>query len=316
MSEDSIFEKFEEQLAKLKAEVEKLRKAADENTGKIMPVKSVAGAFGSLCGIDAYPRNNHGYSYRTPSVSERAKAKKAHIEELWKAACEAHEQNITALENNKRVRERIELFMTSVGIPKEYSRYERVGKKRNPEWVKKYSGWLSDMNSNVPIRDGFEGLESEYKRHLQSVAEFISKSKREEEEQRKAKEAEAKAQESEKVRAVLVMKYGLEYSANYKDLLDAVLGKDKYLRLAHYLMRNRGDWSDGHSYADIGLSGFEVEMDKDKDIYDDIQSCIENWSGDGRVFRDTYWNYSVLFGLVPKDLYEDYEIIWSEADKD
>jgi len=81
--------------------------------------------------------------------------------------------------------------------------------------------------------------------------------------------------------------------------IEATLLKNKYLRLAYYLNKNRNDWSDGHSYAESGLSGFAVEKQIDSDIYNDISSYIDDgWDGDGRVFRDCKYNYTVLYGMV------------------
>ena len=54
-----------------------------------------------------------------------------------------------------------------------------------------------------------------------------------------------------------------------EDILDVILEKDKYLRLAHYLLKNREDWNDGYSYAESGLNGFDVETETDKLIEDD-----------------------------------------------
>jgi hypothetical protein len=88
-------------------------------------------------------------------------------------------------------------------------------------------------------------------------------------------------------------------------LLEAILRKNKYLYLAHYLSLNRGDWNDGYSYADTGLNGFTVETDEDKEIYADVCSYFEDFS-DGRVFRDSVWNYTRLFSMVSTDLMDDY----------
>lgn len=98
----------------------------------------------------------------------------------------------------------------------------------------------------------------------------------------------------------------------YQKKLEFILSKNKYLHLAHYLQKNRGDWSDGYSYAETGLENFSIESDTDQKIYDEIKELIDDWDFDGRCFRDCNWNYSVLFGMVDdKDLMTDYEFITS-----
>lgn len=84
---------------------------------------------------------------------------------------------------------------------------------------------------------------------------------------------------------------------------------NKYLHLAHWLNRNREDWSDGYSYAEVGINNFKVENEQDREILDSLLALIdENWDGDGRVFRDTKWNYDALYSLVPEDLRSDFMI--------
>jgi len=101
-----------------------------------------------------------------------------------------------------------------------------------------------------------------------------------------------------------------------RDLLDVILEKDKYLRLGHYLLKNREDWNDGYSYAENGLNGFIVESDEDGLIAADIQNCIDNWDGDGRCFRDCQYNYDHCFSLVKDEqLYKDYQLVKSWVDK-
>jgi len=111
---------------------------------------------------------------------------------------------------------------------------------------------------------------------------------------------------------LLLAKYDLDLTQDWEDLLDIVINKNKYLYLAYYLEKNRGDWNDGYSYAETGLDNFTIENELDQDIHNDIYSYIENWDGDGRVFRDCNYNYSYLYGIVAdleSDLYKDFQVI-------
>ena len=102
-----------------------------------------------------------------------------------------------------------------------------------------------------------------------------------------------------------------EPESDKQEILDAILEKNKYLRLAHYLRMNRGDWTDGYDYAETGLSGFVVETEVDSEIEKDITHHINNWDGDGRIFRDCEYNYNVIFGMVEDEqLMKDYNSVY------
>jgi hypothetical protein len=143
---------------------------------------------------------------------------------------------------------------------------------------------------------------------MAEIAQWAKKKIEEDAAKQRAIEAEQKAVEAEKRRGTLVLKYELPYEATWDAILNELLGKNKYLRLAHYLQLNRGDSSDGYAYASEGLDGFKAESDEDKAIHRDLYGCIEDWDGDGRVFRDTSWNYDRLFAMVPEKLMADYRI--------
>lgn len=133
--------------------------------------------------------------------------------------------------------------------------------------------------------------------------------KRKEEQNKKQQEVERK--ENERLLAFMLSKYELDITSDWEDLQRAIINKNKYLYLAHYLMRNRGDWSDGYSYAETGLDGFVIETEQDQEISDCINDIITTCDDvDGRYFRDCKWSYDVLYGIVNKQnptLYEDYQ---------
>lgn len=59
-----------------------------------------------------------------------------------------------------------------------------------------------------------------------------------------------------------------------EEKLDTILEKSKYLYLAHYLEKNRGDWSSGYNYARVGINGFGVESELDGMIWEEIEGLI------------------------------------------
>lgn len=142
-------------------------------------------------------------------------------------------------------------------------------------------------------------------------------------EQKTANELRQKEDEAQKIKKEqdykillisLVKKYDLPESVVFEsadEVADAIASKNKYLYLARYLAKNRGDWNDGCSYAETGMHNFTVTNGStiDKEISEQIYSLINNWDGDGRVFRDCEWSYDKLFSMVEKqspELYADY----------
>ena len=101
-------------------------------------------------------------------------------------------------------------------------------------------------------------------------------------------------------------------------LLVHLLSLNKYLRLAHYLRRNRMDASDGYNHAREGLRQFSVDTNKDlaialeitQKLNDETEQMIEYGGIDGRVFSDGDYGYDELFSMAPSDLREDYELLW------
>ena len=128
------------------------------------------------------------------------------------------------------------------------------------------------------------------------------------------KELEKKVKEENRILALLLAKYDLDIDCEWRDLMDAITEKNKYLDLAYALEKNRGDWNEGYDYAESGLNRFKVVTEQDQEIYDNIYSYFDDFC-DGRVFRDCEWNYGRLYGLVDNnDLMKDFETVKSHLD--
>ena len=126
--------------------------------------------------------------------------------------------------------------------------------------------------------------------------------------------------EKGRVKIRLLVELGIKYGTEFKeidDAIDSMLGRDKYLRLAYWLEKNRGDWSDGPEYARVGMEGFKIDPAKPEDaaISKEIWGFISDWDGDGRVFRDCTWNYSTLYGMADADLRADLAKLQEHEDR-
>jgi hypothetical protein len=74
------------------------------------------------------------------------------------------------------------------------------------------------------------------------------------------------------------------------------------------------DWNEGPHYAECGIRGFKAESDEDNKIVSNINGYIQDWDGDGRIFRDCEWNYDRIFGKVDEKLLSDYNIARGHCD--
>jgi uncharacterized membrane protein YqiK len=124
------------------------------------------------------------------------------------------------------------------------------------------------------------------------------------------REAEQKRAEAERQRSVeeakrradmelaaILVRYDLDVMATWRDVVDELRTKDKYLDLAIAGQRVRGDWSEGPGEVENALARFAIQNNRDQEIHDDLSRHLEDFE-DGRCFRDTEWNYGALFELV------------------
>ena len=98
--------------------------------------------------------------------------------------------------------------------------------------------------------------------------------------------------------------------ARYSDILDAILEKDINLAIGDAMLRTR-------EYFDNGTSGISslVQQHPEPAVVQSIMATIENFDGDGRIFRDCEFNYSVMFARADQALYADYIEVSAEVDK-
>lgn len=296
---------LEEAKKKIDEALEKVFKIRDD-VGTIMEVKKIPSpSFGSL---GSYFKGGYYNSFNPENrnhVDQAFKNVMNIISENLKTCEVIHEANIPAIENNKKTRQKVYDFMSSVGISNKYSVWDYpTPRHKTKQSIDKIAGYVGDVERCVPVSDFYEtvkkSLENSKNNFQKQYDELIKKiniKEREEEEKRKK-------EESRQELARFQVKY--ETTGGWWNILNIILSKDKYLRLGHYLLKNREDWNDGPDYAQQGLDGFEISDKVDQMIYEDINNLIMNWDGDGRCFRDSSSSYDYLFGISDQKLYEDY----------
>jgi hypothetical protein len=246
--------------------------------------------------------------FSTVSAIEDCKSRILGLIDRYVLECQVvFDQNIPLIEENKAIIEKLGLIMKAIGIPEKYTHsYYKTNRSSTKTSETKIAGWREDVarniqTQNVTIPDKsklLETLDKEYKKAVWAAGE----------DERKAK-AEKEKDSKENTLAMLRVKYTPDNPlADIHDIRDEILAKDKYLHLSYWLERNRGDWSEGYNYAEIGIDSFEVVTTQDREIYDEISGLIEDWDGDGRCFRDCKWNYGVIYDMcIDHELKKDLE---------
>lgn len=284
--------KLEEQFASLKKEKEVLANPV----GRFKPYESYPKA-------PDLKRDRSAWSYSDEYLSKE----QAELAlQSWYSLCTTiRDRNKEVEAHNRVIFDKAVEFMLSLGLQKTEN-YRKTS--RSVKWSKRQSAWLTSIEQQKGCGGGWSQVESSHKRLAKGIEERKeAKRKAEKQKERERKAAIAERQENLKI-ALLAQKYVTENAIECEDgeILDAILARDKYLCLGHWLMKNRGDWNDGPSYAEVGLSEFEIESTLDQEIHDEINSHITDWGGDGRVFRDCEHNYDSLFARCDSDLMKDY----------
>lgn len=219
------------------------------------------------------------------------------------------EESEIVSKHNKIIHDKIGQIMNKIGVTKTYQVYDyETSRSKTKKWIRKSAGFIADVQRVAPTYN-------EYSAYKTTVQELRTKL---ETDYTKAKAVVVKAEQEELAKkkaledthklALLRAKYTPEDAmSSVDDILQAILDKDKYLRLAYYLEQNRNDWNDGYWYAEKGLQGFTIDNEEDHEIYDCIYNITQYEDVDGRYFRNCEYSYSMLFGKVDPALYKDYE---------
>lgn len=286
---------------------------------KIMPVQKVGSVGRCMASPHSYESHVPGSQYRTPTKQRVAEYALAQLEAARKVDEEAHEANLPAIETNKAVRERITALMESIGMPatRKVQSGTRYGR---PKYRSVDAGYIEDMREHVPITDGFDHATSTYNALRARYEQYASEGAREAEQAaRDAEQAEERRKAERRANlelAEIILRNDLDRDAEWADVLGALRKRDQRLDLAVAMQQTRGDWSEGYYRVSDALQRFTVKSPEDAEIQTDILACF-NDDIDGRVFRDTAWNYTRLFASASdQQLAADIQKAAANAERD
>ncbi|SKC78539.1 hypothetical protein SAMN05445504_2419 [Burkholderia sp. CF099] len=287
---------------------------------KIMPIEQCGFVGKCQASPQGYAHLLPSSRYTTPSPELVAQFALQQLEQARQKDVEAHEKNLPALETNKAIADRVKAFMAEIGMPDSHVERDTKSRARFPKSIKVQSGWIGDMARHIKTTDGFEYATSSYERLKRDYANYAERAKQEADAKRadavRKAEAEKEARRANVELARIVLRYELPEDSEWRDVLDALCEKDQRVDLAIAMMRVRADWNDGPYPVSNAIGRFKVDTDEEKDIANDILACLHDFD-DGRVFRDTAWNYDRLLASVSdKQLAEDamtaYGRLWED----
>lgn len=239
------------------------------------------------------------------TINKRLSVIKELHDQYIKDCEEVKSQNKVIAEHNQKVWDKIKDIMLWIGVKDQYSKYGYATSRSTKMTTQiHHAGYLEDLTSVAPVIvpmykevHYWSAYEAHAKKLIQDIQKKQIQQEKEEYERTKKKDL-----------AKLAVKYDVDDIEDIQSIKEAMLNKNKYLMLAHYLECNRNDWSDGYSYAECGINGFTIETEDDSKIKYCILTILENDDyPDGRRFRDCVWNYNVLYSMVTDpDLMKDY----------
>lgn len=268
----------------------------------IQPVE-ICNAIGKCMGSPS------SYASRMSYGADKPRAVASHaLRELEAARARdvaTHEKNLPAIETNKAVAARVNALMIEIGMPTSYSERDTKSRARYPKTITHSAGYLADLRRHCPTADSFEFATSTYERLKKDYDAYAARAEEEAKQADAKREREAVAlvekRKADMELAAVLLRYELPLESSWSDVLDALCEKDQRLDLAVAMQRTRGDWSEGPYRVKNALDRFQIETTEDKDIANDVLSCLDDFE-DGRVFRDTNWNYGRLFASVKDEV--------------
>lgn len=299
---DWNIKKLDEAVVGLKGYIDQLEQSVLEKNGTIAKLEPYPGCPNPTL----VERRNYYSSDRDLTVDLAQRG----LDE-WYVKCQAiREKNAPLIENNQRVYQEAFRYLESIGLPSsETVTIPSRGRRYSPKTESQAAGWVRSL-SGISRSDGWAYVEQSYKSQKDRISKFEAENAQKVAEAERQKEVEQRTKSAQIAVLALIAKHNLPETYEARDVLDAILKQNKYLHLAHWLYRNRSDWSEGYTYAEIGLSGFDAETPEEKAIVNELKGYMDDWDGDGRIFRDCTHNYDSLFAVVQEkspELMQDYQ---------
>ena len=267
--------------------VTELAKAAElVKTSATRAIQALGNDFGEVQSFEQYPltdalRRRDSYEF----------SGKAALDSAYKESLPVIERNKKVAEHNRVLRDRVTALLTAIKLPSSRVCISNRGGGKYTD-----AGWQKSVAA-IPTNCGWSELERSYRDRLQSIEEKKRKEEYERAQELRKREEAEKAVQARVVAKLVAKDLGIAEDDRYS-VWEALLSRNKYLRLADAGLRTRGDWSDGPWRVKDAMDHFTIENAQDNAIAEAYRGELSDWCGDGRIFRDFEWNYDKLFAMA------------------
>jgi len=221
-----------------------------------------------------------------------------------------YEENVKIAETNLKLKNTLYGIIQQMNIPT--CSYQPVS-SRSSKTELTLSPWYTSLASNFQTstenfnENAYKKFEEDVWKVFDKVVGEISKKKLEKEKEQALAE---KKRREDSLFSEMVSKYSLKDTVDWREILDVILSKDKHLELADEMLMTRNSFDNGID----GIESLAAQL-SDENIKKSVLETCENWDGDGRAFRDCDYSYDYFFGLVDKELLEDYQRVSSKVER-
>jgi hypothetical protein len=207
-------------------QVEGLKKKADDTIPAVKPIVTHKNTW-SACSstVKCLFQSNKGWGNMEDfTTTHQYQMKLLDLMKSYKEQMDAHvlnkNINVDAIENNKRVIEKVTSIMKYIGIPSTYttSTY-KTSRSRKPTTETHSAGWLQDIRRAVPTSDNWEQIKRDMESKMREIELYANQ---------KIKEFAALEKEADRIAAekaltnyaaAVKVKYDLAYELDVEDVL-------------------------------------------------------------------------------------------------
>jgi len=224
-------------LEAMKIQIEALKKKADDTIPAVKPLITHKNPWDlqSVTTKQIFSLNRGWSNWDEFKTANEFQMKLLNVMQSYKSALDAHKLqehvNKDAIENNKKVVEKVTAIMRFIGVPSTYTTSEyKTSRSRKPTITTHQAGWLQDVRRSVPTVDNWVAVKYEMETKMREIELYAKQ---------KITELAAAEKEADRIAAekavinyatTLKIKHNLDYSLDAHVVLDAItlLGNEAF----------------------------------------------------------------------------------------
>lgn len=221
---------IDQALEAVSLQIEALKKKADDTIPTVQKLITHKNPWDlqSVTTKQIFSRNRGWSNWEEFSTANEFQMKLLNVMQSYKVAMDAYKLqehvNKDAIENNKKVVEKVTSIMKFIGIPGTYTTSEyKTSRSRKATTTTHTAGWLQDVRRSVPTSDNWDTIKREMEGKMREIELYAKQ---------KITELAAKEKEEDRIAAekalvnyatTLKIKHSLDYELDAYGVLNAVV---------------------------------------------------------------------------------------------